>query len=416
MVRNLASLVTTSTFCFLDFSLVLSAYFATITLAIIRQVYPTTMRKLIFLFLTVVLFSSHNMYLKFDSFFFQPNSEATIELVNGTFDKSENVIDRDRMLDASLVGNGNRLQVDTADWSEKDNSTLLNFKTGAPGTWVAGVSTRPRDFAMTAADFNDYLEHDGVLDMLQWRKDNDALELDAVERYSKHIKAIFQVGDQKTDDWRAVLGYPIEFVPLSNPYETHAGHNLKIKLLWQGEPLANQLIYANVKAKQGHGHSHDGDHEHEQAAEAGHSHEHDGEEKHEHAKSEHGHDHADNTKQEHSHDEEHAEDGHHHHSANELRTDANGVLDLALESDGIWYLRTIHLINSEEDGLTHESNWATLTFEVGGSDHSHEATAGDHGHEHEHEEEGGIPSYIFMIGSIVVLGGLFLWFNQKGNA
>ncbi|MEM9529095.1 MAG: DUF4198 domain-containing protein, partial [Bacteroidota bacterium] len=244
------------------------------------------MRKSVFLLIAVVLFSSHDMYLKFNSFFFQPNSEATLVLVNGTFDESENVIDRDRMIDASLVGNGNRLQVDTADWSEKDNNTLLNFTTGNAGTWVAGVSTRPRDFEMTAEKFNDYLKHDGVLDMLKWREENNALALDAIERYSKHIKAIYQVGQKQTDDWKTLLGYPIEFVPMSNPYATHSGHELKVKLLWQGEPLVDQLVYVDVKAKKGHGHTHHHDH------------------------GEDDHDHADNG--EHTHNDG---DEHHHHSA-----------------------------------------------------------------------------------------------------
>ncbi|HBR54213.1 MAG TPA: DUF4198 domain-containing protein, partial [Flavobacteriaceae bacterium] len=39
-----------------------------------------------------------------DTFFLQPNQQAVLDLYNGTFEKSENVIDRDRMLDASFFG------------------------------------------------------------------------------------------------------------------------------------------------------------------------------------------------------------------------------------------------------------------------------------------------------------------------
>ncbi|MEO0875726.1 MAG: DUF4198 domain-containing protein, partial [Bacteroidota bacterium] len=38
------------------------------------------------------------------------------------------------------------------------------------------------------------------------------------------------------DGWQTVLGYPIEFVPLNNPYHLHAGEALNARLLWQGEP------------------------------------------------------------------------------------------------------------------------------------------------------------------------------------
>ncbi|MDV7402696.1 DUF4198 domain-containing protein, partial [Arthrospira platensis SPKY1] len=108
---------------------------------------------------------------------------------------------------------------------------------------VAGVSTAPRIIELSAEDFNDYLAHDGVLDMLEWRTQQNALDQDAVEQYAKHVKALFQVGDQLSADWQTALGYPLEFVPLQNPYDLHPGHSLELQLLWKGQPLANQLVY-----------------------------------------------------------------------------------------------------------------------------------------------------------------------------
>jgi uncharacterized GH25 family protein len=324
------------------------------------------MKKLLLLLIAFLVFCSHDMFLKLDNYFLKPNTSAIIKLYNGTFDKSENVITRNRMIDVSLTGNGIKTQVDTSQWSEKDSMTILSFETGDAGTWVAGVSTRPRNIEMAAKDFNEYLEHDGVLDMLKWRKENDALDDDAIEKYSKHVKTIFQVGDKTSSDWQTELGYPIEFVPQSNPYEAKKGDEIKIKLIWQGKPLSNQLVYIGT-AVPTHNHDHDSD--------ANHSHDHDND----------------------------AEKSHHHHSTNQLRTDGNGILNLKLNKEGVWHLRTIHLVQSKEEGLTHESNWATLTFELG------------HGHIHEAHEHAstGIPSYVYWVGSLVLLIGLFLWFNRK---
>lgn len=403
------------------------------------------MKNKVFLVACLIIFCSHDMYLKMDSYFLSPNEDATIQLYNGTFDKSENTIDRSRMLDVSLVGNGTRTTLGEEQWTEKDSITVLNFKSGDAGTWVAGVSTAPRNIELDAEAFNSYLEHDGVKDMLSTRKQNGTLEQDAVEKYSKHVKAIFQVGDERSTDWNTELGYPIEFVPLSNPYEAHTGSNLKVKLLLGGKPLANQLVYANyTPAMNGHSHdnkehSHDDDTEnhshdsddHSHSANSnnqehthdGSTHTHEGEtEAHSHDSDDHSHS-SDSNKQEHTHDgtthshegeaaaHEHEdaseEEGHVHTSGAELRTDANGVVDVELSADGIWYLRTIHMVTTSEEDLTHESNWATLTFEV---THSHEAVHGD-GHSHDEEDE--FPSYIFWIGSIIILGGLFFWFSRK---
>ena len=354
------------------------------------------MKKICFAFLIFVLCAGHDMFLKLDTYILPPNTAANIELFNGTFELSENTIDRNRMADVSLVGNGQRLVVDTAMWKEKDGVTILNFNTGAAGTWVAGVSTLPRNIEMNAEDFNGYLEHDGILDMLQWRKENDALGKAAVEKYSKHVKTIFQVGEKRTADWQKNLGYQIEFIPLNNPYDMHIGDALSVELLWQGQPLRNQLVYVGSDAKQ-QGHAHD--HDHEEGAD------------------------------------------HHHHGEGimQMRTDESGMLSFKVTDNGRWYLRTIHLVPSEETGLTHESNWATLTFQVG-HDHSHavaEHSHGEDGHSHgadghTHAEDGhshedgdhhhhadedtiGVPPYAYWIGSFLIIAGLFFWFNRQEN-
>ena len=362
---------------------------------------------------------SHDMYLKMDSYFLEPNQDATINLYNGTFGKSENVIDRSRMLDVSIVGNGNREKIADNQWTEKDSITILNFNTGKPGTYVAGVSTAARDFEMKAEDFNNYLEHDGVLDMLESRRNNNELTTDAFERYSKHVKAIFQVGDKITDDWSSELGYPIEFIPQSNPYELHTGDTLQVKLIRDGNPLPDQLVYADYRSTT-HGHSHEFD-EGANTNNHGHEHEHTGSsDEHEHSHEgnleSHQHDHTGNNvgheyKHEdkaHSHDEaEKASENHSHTEGQKLRTDKNGIINVTLDADGIWFLRTIHLVYSEEDGLTHESNWATLTFEI---THDHDNTEDL---DHSHTESEGISSYIFWIVSILVVAVLFFFFNRK---
>ena len=326
-------------------------------------------RKLGFLFIALILFSSHDMYLKLDTYFLKADTQSSIQLFNGTFERSDNTIDRNRMVDASLFGNGQRIQIDTNQWSDEGETTILSFKTGAAGTWVAGVSTRPRNIEMDAEAFNDYLEHDGVLDMLEWRKQNNALNQDAVEKYSKHVKTIFQVGDQLSGDFQAQLGYPLEFVPLANPYDMHPGHFMQFELLWQGQPLANQLVYVGKPDTQS------------------------------------GHTHADGTT--HSHNHEGEED--HQHDLLQLRTDADGLLSLNIDQKGIWYLRTIYLVESEEEGLTHESNWATISFQIG--DGYHHQVAEDH--DHDHEEGLGIPAYVYWGGSLILFLGLFFWFNRK---
>ena len=319
------------------------------------------MRTFLFVVFALVVLTSHDMFLRLDDYFLAPDTQATILLYNGTFDRSDNVIDRDRMQDVSLVTGGKRTAVDTSNWSERDSTTVLSFTTGEAGTYVVGVSTRARSIAMAAEDFNDYLAHDGVVDMLKARERKGVLETDAVERYSKHVKTIFQVGELRTDDWRTPLDYPIEFVPQVNPYELHVGDTLPVRLYLAGAPLADQLVLI--------GNDHDHAHPHDEGAD-------------------------------------------HQHTGTEMRTDGAGTLQVPITSGGTWHLRTIHMVEVEEEGLTHESNWATLTFGVDG--HTHGAGA-DHDHDHAHaaDHEHGIPGYVYLIGSLVVVGLLFFFFSRK---
>ncbi len=284
------------------------------------------MKKLLGLLLCLVILSSHDMVLKPYSYHVKPGSPLQIALFNGTFDKSDNIITRDRMLDVSLVAQSSRTRLDTALWTDEGTTSILELPevTGS-GTQVLGVSTGPRVYRADGAGFNKYLKHDGVLDELSWRENNGTAQDSAAERYSKHVKTIIQVGEDKTGDWSTVLGYPIELVPMSNPYELQKGDMIKLKLLRAGEPLANQLVYANCA----HYHGEDAMHNHD-----------------------------------------HGEDQEHSHDDQSFRTDANGVIEATLDQEGIWYFRTIHMQRLDDPELTHESNWATLTFELGHG-HSH---------------------------------------------
>lgn len=343
------------------------------------------------LLLALFILSSHDLFLKMDTYILQPNQEATLSLYNGTFDKSENLITRDRMLDASLVAQGKRTSIKPEQWIDQDSTiTYLNFNTGEAGTYVAGVSTKARNIELSANDFNSYLEHDGVLDMLNYRKENNLLDQGAIESYQKHVKAIYQVGDVKTEDWKNVLGYPIEMVPMANPYEKNTGDQITVLLLLDGKPLPNQLVFANyIKNSETHSH---GDHSHDKGG------------------VDHAHTHEHNDDQHHDHTDDSSHEGHTHTVGQQLRSNEKGLFKVDLPEDGIYYIRTIRMINvTDNEALTHQSKWATLTFEIS---HSHDTDEQAHDH-HEHEE--GIPTWAFVVGSILIIGLLFLFFRDKNS-
>ena len=95
--------------------------------------------------------------------------------------------------------------------------------------------------------------HDGIVDVIAEREAAGTTGNDATERYSKHVKALVQVGEARSAHWSHTMGYPVEFVPLQNPYELSEGDELQVRFLRAGQPVSDQLVYANHE----HNHAHD---------------------------------------------------------------------------------------------------------------------------------------------------------------
>jgi uncharacterized GH25 family protein len=263
---------------------------------------------------------AHDMFLKLQSFYQSPNSTVVVSLLNGTWDESENPIARDRMADVSIVSPSGVMHPPLSAWrdtaahhwdADSVDTSLLEFETGVAGTYVVGVSTNSTVFTLTAEEFNDYLVHDGILDAIEQREAAGKTNDEATERYSKHVKALIQVGSERSDGYAHALGYPAEIIPLQNPYDLSVGDDLEVRFLRAGQPVANQIMYASFDGYHGH-------------------------------------------------DEEGG-----HLVAVTTRTNSEGVATIPLSQGGRWFIRSIHMVETNsEAGVDYESNWATLTFEI----------------------------------------------------
>ena len=258
------------------------------------------------LLLTVVtVAAAHDMFLKPTRFFAPENSEVRVRVLNGTFTRSENSIARNRLADASVLTPTRRVQLDTAEWSVTGDTSTFHIHARGAGTYVIGASTRPSVLAQDADDFNLYLKDDGIPDVLEARTKSGELGKAVKERYHKHVKAMVQIGNARSDHYATALGYPAEIVPVENPYNVKAGATLRVKTLVDGKPAANQyVLYGGLTAS--------------------------------------------NTNIE----------------AKSVRSDAQGVASVPLSQAGTWYIKFINMSRPQKDSVDYESKWATLTFQV----------------------------------------------------
>lgn len=253
-----------------------------------------------------VMTKAHDLFLKLDSYVLQTDSRVLVRLLNGTFQSSDGIVGRERMQDVTVLTPAGRNSPlpDLKSWRDDDKTTLLEFQTGKTGTYVVGISTRPREIDLKAAEFNDYLAHDGIPDILAARRKNGELKKDVRERYSKHVRAIFQVGDARSDEFKTPLNYPVEIIPQQNPYTLKVGQTIAVLCTLEAQPIVNQFVMAGWEGSDGKLHALD------------------------------------------------------------TRTDARGFARFKLGGPGKWYIKMIHMTPLADPAINYESKWATLTFAI----------------------------------------------------
>ena len=261
--------------------------------------------------IALVVLSSHNLFIKLESFYLKTDTETLLYVYNGTFNESHAVLARKRMIDVSLIIPGEGIiHPDTSLWFEDNNQTIISIKTGKEGTAVFGISVLPRINEYTAEVFVDNMKHEGLLEVLAARKQSGEDSNPVKKKYSNHVKAIFQIGNKLSDGYKTVLGYPIELIPMTNPYSLNVGDQLAMKLLINGKPKSGVMVYASFNDRHGH-----------------------------------------------------AEDGS-PLDAFKVRTNSNGVVRIKISEAGHWYFRTVYLIKNPEKDADYLSNSAAITFEI----------------------------------------------------
>jgi hypothetical protein len=247
--------------------------------------------------------SAHDLFLRLQSYFVPPNTPLVVQVLNGSFVKSEGSVDRNRLRDLSLAAAGARRQLDRSAWDTAKTISTLSFQTGEPGTYVLGASLEPRLIRLAAKDFNAYLAEDGIPDVLAARRRSGELKKPARERYHKHIKAILQVGDARSDDFGVTFGYPAELVALANPYSVRVGQSLAFRCLVDGAPAARQYVMAGYDPGSGK------------------------------------------------------------LTTRGYRADSAGVVRVPISRRGKWFVKFIRM-EPVKDSVDYESKWASLTFEI----------------------------------------------------
>jgi uncharacterized GH25 family protein len=120
----------------------------------------------------------------------------------------------------------------------------LNFP--SPGAYVVALETDTGAQTHLPGDrFNAYAKDEGLAPALEARARSGLGGSDASERYSRDAKTIVQVGAAADGAQAAAtrpLGLRLEIVPEVSPYAAQRGEGLPVRVLYEGQPLANALV------------------------------------------------------------------------------------------------------------------------------------------------------------------------------
>jgi uncharacterized GH25 family protein len=175
----------------------------------------------------------------------------------------------------------------------------------APGLYTIAYDSNRSAVQLDARKFEDYLRQEGLEKISTLRASRGQSAAGVKEVFSRFAKSLIAVGNGSGPGYDRLLGQRLELVPETNPCALTGGGDLRVRLLYEGKPLAGALIMALQKGRP--------------------------------------------------------------EAKVSARSDAQGRVRLRLDRPGLWLVKAVHMVAAPRDaGADWESFWASLTFEVPG--------------------------------------------------
>lgn len=201
----------------------------------------TRFALIVFVLSFAFLAESHEMWMQTRKFRFAVAEEATISfLVGENFEGEDWGVKREKI--EKLESHHLTKTTDLRSLLKPESKEKLKVKFTEEGTHLLAMQSTFASIELDAEKFNAYLEEDGLEDVIEWRKKNNAMGKSAKERYARYVKLLVQAGTKTDDTFKKKIGHRLEIVPLANPYQIKNGDYLGCQIFFDGKPAAHQLV------------------------------------------------------------------------------------------------------------------------------------------------------------------------------
>ncbi len=182
----------------------------------------------------------------------------------------------------------------------RDPAGLARFT--EPGVTVIGYRSNNAFVELEGPKFEDYLKEKGLESVSKIRAEKSETAKKTREAYARCAKSLICIGDAAIKEGDRELGFTLEIVAETNPYLSKPGAEMRFRVMFEGKPLQNALIFASNKSD----------------------------------------------------------------ATNPLnaRTDEHGRVSFRLEKPGTWMIAGVHMTAAKEVDASWQSYWASLTFDL----------------------------------------------------
>lgn len=195
----------------------------------------------ILVLVTSSLTNAHEFWLRPKKFLFAVGEVVVVDLVvgenfNGEYwDLTKHKVDRLELVTAF----GKK---DLAKSVKPTKGKNVTYKTERAGLHLFNLQSSKAFIELDGEKFNAYLEEDGIENILNRRKERNELNLPAKEHYQRFAKLLVQAGNGNDEVYKRVAGFPLEIIPLENPYKLRTGDYLECRVLENGSPSAHRMV------------------------------------------------------------------------------------------------------------------------------------------------------------------------------
>jgi uncharacterized GH25 family protein len=189
-----------------------------------------------------VYVAGHDLYLKPEAFRLASGTKSTVAFHNGDdFPNSAAAPTLARLREVNVVTAAGKQPM--TNLRQQDKIALADFTAPSDAAFLLTTHTIPNFIELQPKEFEDYLKHEHLDTVVEWRAKNSESAKPGRERYSKYVKSILHTGVPDASVTKPV-GFPVEFVPLVDPASLKKGQRLRVRVLLRGQPLAGTHVEA----------------------------------------------------------------------------------------------------------------------------------------------------------------------------